>query len=271
MKKVNLVLLVLIILSILSGVTIADSRNNQMGNNEFFDKGHNKKISHRFKDKSSVELSYSKSKKIKKEDSNKERTLHIFKDSKGSEYYFNDDNKLTRIMYNDPMSTKNKGKKLDFKDIEKTAKEFFDKNIEKKDYKYKNYEYYENLEQYSFEWIKCVNNIETSDFMIININEQGQILSFVNPNSDLYSDEAELIRKSADYIQEKEAQELVDLEIGKMSKNSNLQFNGYNIINSKLYFDENKMLAWEFSVEFQFGDAISIKTIKIDANTKEVM
>jgi len=278
MKKINIVLTVILILSVSISTVYANLNQNSdyIESESIYDEDEMKKIEYQFADLSKKKLKY----KYTKSDKNLGATHLTYSDSDDVEYTFDSVTKNLKIIRDTKKFNKKSKKASKVKNF--MGKDTIAKNTLKKvvknsrNYKLVDAKYNEEYKCYKYSWAKFIGGIKSCDEVFIDISLDGEVLCVVIPNEGLFdNNDFEVHKKVNNYISKERALQILDKEVKKSSETRYI-LDSYEVQESNLYFNKDKRLVWSFLVSTKYkteGDDdgfVKGVCIEIDANNEEV-
>ncbi|TYQ15642.1 UNVERIFIED_CONTAM: hypothetical protein Cloal_2116 [Acetivibrio alkalicellulosi] len=250
MKKLNKLLLIILIFSLIISSAIYVFGNDNITNNKGkIDNTVDEEVYiRRNNDISNIKLKYKYS--FNSHDSKSK--IHKYTNENNDEFILNEDQKIVLVYYKQKES--NKKSTLNINQLKKIAQEEISNYADIKDYDYETYIYHEQLQNYSFIFTKYINKIKTVDSIQVNINNKGELISTIMPHIGLFDyNDKDKIELSNKYINKKEADELLDTTIkNKFGKLYNFYLKDYSVLEEELYFIKSGELVWKYFIRLEY-------------------
>ncbi|MDQ2086958.1 hypothetical protein RBH29_11015 [Herbivorax sp. ANBcel31] len=251
MKKLNKLLLVVLILSIImsSAIYVLGNTNINTNNREKIDQTVDSEIHVKCKnDKLDIKLKYDYSLNLP----NSKSKIHTYTNETKDEYFVDENQKIVGVHYN--QKELNRKPNLNVNQLKKIAQKEVERYIDIKDYDFETYRYSEHLQNYTFVWTKYINKIKTVDSIQVTVNNKGELISTVMPHVGLFdANDREKIELSKNHINKKEADELLDKAINNnFSKLNDLNLNNYSILEKELCFIKSRELVWKYYISLEY-------------------
>lgn len=279
MKKLNIILTVILLLTLTIGTIAAnkeilnyetETETTKHIDIEFVnDNSAKQKITLSLSNGDNIDLEYSQS---RSEDNKIVKNTYI--DTNGVEYVFNSEtDKLVNINNYEAGSNK-KYKSLAEDELIKISKEYLSKFFEIKDYEFIDINETSDGRR-SLTFTKKINNIRTRDTIHISFSASGYITSVVTPYQGFYDDVANQLHSDVN-ISEKELDSIISSYLEKLFIDEKDELISYDYIDKMLYYDLDMKLYWDCFIVLTLKDKNNSEFttelgLKLDITNEKIM